>query len=170
MPKFSTLIGTLDVLPLTVDEVYNSIKNLSFAKFNLKVISSRQKEGNCLIKEPETAIKYAFSTKNCSLDKIYSLRKSLWNTLRRKNPHEEFKPKWNIPTKLMYKNFIKSVKLEYPQISDLLDEIYYIYESNKSYRHYILDNVNPEEALFKAFDPQNIFTNLNDNEKTKKTA
>lgn len=90
----------------------------------LNISSSDQKVGNCFIKEPENAIKFAFATIDFTTEKFDDLFHNKIN----------FKPKWDGLTVNMHRAFVEQVAKEHVRLTPALQSEMYIYEINKQFR------------------------------------
>lgn len=113
---------------LTNEEIYKLFEQLSDKRFPLNVVSRDQKDGNCYIKEPEKAIKFALATSNFSHGNLLALR----------NPNQvAFKPKWPLQTEEVHRRYINELIQENPTMSTVLTNRF---EKHLSYKHYALEN------------------------------
>lgn len=105
-------------------KVYDLFENKADEKHALNVFSRDQKDGNCYVKEPEKAIKYAIATSDFSQKKLRSLR-----YLNK----DYFKPKWPIATKEVHRRYIAWLIAGNPQLKDELSSRFSKYLEYKNF-------------------------------------
>lgn len=137
-----------------VESFYKEFEKHSTAKYKLNVASRIQKTGNCFVKEPETAIKFAFSTRNfCSSD---------YMKIRSHDFARAFRPKWGMSTFNMHSLFVKEVIKDNPHAKNYFEEKLQIYQQNKTYHKYLKDGKDNEESFRKAFSTDDKYFESND--------
>lgn len=153
--KLFEVLKTLAEHPhIPIPAVYKELGRNSLKAYGLKIFNRSQKIGNCFIKEPENAIKFALATRKFSAGQFESLRKV---------PQ---KIKWDIPTIEIHKQFVDEHCKENKSLSNMLKAEFKAYATNKTFRKALKDNI-PEKALVIAFDPKNTTENLSKPERIK---
>jgi hypothetical protein len=104
------LTGLFFVNSYRTKDVYALFKESANAHYKLNITSARQKTGNCFVKEPEASIKYAYSTRNFSVEDLKNLRTT----------HKNFRPKWGIPTIELHKRYVLEVANQNPHLKNEL--------------------------------------------------
>lgn len=130
-----------------VESFYTEFEKYSSEKYKLNIVSKNQKSGNCFIKEPETAIKFAYATRNFSENDFKIVRQNDLSNI--------FIPKWGVPTSDMHKLFVKEVQKDNPNATVQLEGKLQIYLQNKSYRGYLKKGKDNIQSFQDAFYPLN---------------
>jgi hypothetical protein len=117
-------------IKLSNSEIYDMFEAYSDDKFQLNIISRDQKDGNCYVKEPEKAIKYALYTSNFSQQMLQKLRDP-------KSP--VLTPKWPIPTEEVHRNYVSQLIEENPERAQQLSEKL---ETYLKYKNFSKDETN----------------------------
>lgn len=148
------------------EEIYQTVLELS--KNNevnlIRVDQVAQKNDNCFIKELESAIKYAYSTRKGNESGI-SIRK-----LREKDCFLH-RPRWNISNLEMHGKYVEELKKENANLSESLDYIYKAYIINKRIKK--LSKTLPlksviDEVFINSIDPVRDFLKMVDIDNLKK--
>jgi hypothetical protein len=126
----------------SIPSIYKSFADHSAFTYKLNIVSKDQKVGNCFIKEPENAIKFAFSTKDFNKEDFKNLREGKL----------QFRSKWDAITSDMHKAFITQIALENPNLQTILSSEYSLYSKNKKFREEIESGKNVEDSLMSAFN------------------
>jgi tetratricopeptide (TPR) repeat protein len=144
------LRGAMGKVPTS--SIYDVFRSNSIKTTRLKLYSSEQKTGNCFIKEPENAIKYAFATRKFRPKDLDELENNV----------KGFSSKWDHLTDHIHRSFVGIIKEEYPKISKVLNIRYENYARNKKFRQLIFgeEKKDCDYALKKAFDPEGIYSRL----------
>lgn len=103
------------------NSIYQNFRKQCDKRFMLNIQSRVQVKGNCFIKEPESAIQFAFSTRNFSTKKLKDLRTS---TIK-------FKPKWEPSTKEIRRRYIECQIEDNPHLKDQIENKYNKYIKEK---------------------------------------
>ena len=121
----------------TIPSIYRDFADASAYTYKLNIVSKDQKVGNCFIKEPENAIKFAFATANFNKENFQKLREgNLTN-----------KSKWNTLTDDMHKEFTLQIAQDNPNLQKILNNEYNIYSQNKKFRELIEQGKSIEESF-----------------------
>lgn len=137
------MLDTVLNAKFSVPKIYSKLKLNSLDHYNLSIESREQKLGNCFIKEPENAIKFAVATSNGDINSLKKYRDSKVIN----------KIKWPISTTESHKGFIEELVREYPQFKDELINELDIYVTNKAYRKYLTQGYENKTAFLKFFSP-----------------
>jgi hypothetical protein len=109
---------------VTNEGIYKMFENAKDTGYPLNIVSRDQKDGNCYVKEPEKAIKFALDTSNLSLENIKNLR-----NLNKK----AYTPKWPMSSREVHDRYIKQLIKENPKMKDDLTIKYHQYLQYKDY-------------------------------------
>jgi hypothetical protein len=121
-----------------ITDIYKIFEQESSRKFSYDVYNREQKIGNCYIKEPENAIKFAFATK--------SFKPKDFNLARKGNI---FKVKWHKPTLSVHEDFVKALNASIKNLAPYSGEIFEIYKLNKLLKKFYKENNSLTVALNK---------------------
>jgi hypothetical protein len=111
--------------------IYSIFNKHSDSHRILNMYSRDQKVGNCYIKEPENAIKYALATMDFTNEQFDDL---FQNKIH-------FKPKWDELTVNTHRRLVEDVAKEHPNMIPVLQSEMYVYEINKQFREAVEKNV-----------------------------
>lgn len=141
-------------------QVYHTLKNNASKVSALNIEAKNQKVGNCFIKEPENAIKFAFATKDFTKEDFKKIEPNFI----------KFSSKWDSLTDQMHRNFISVIRNEFPKISKILNIRYENYSMNKRFRELMEKDPNKdcEKALIKAFDSEGRYRGIEPKTRMKK--
>lgn len=128
--------------PIQTEHIYQIIESQSKAKFLLNIEMKSQKMGNCFIKQPSNALKFAFASSTFPKEKLEKLRE------RGPNP---FTPKFNASTE--YAQYLLSGRFANgdEKVHQLISDEFRDYSMNKNFRNLVNNGEAPETSLIKAF-------------------
>lgn len=146
-----------------IEQIYQAFDRYSNSHHTLGIQNTNQKVGNCFIKEPENAIKFAVATRNLSNEDFEKIRFNMFD-FNRKN----FKVKWDISTAEIHGQFVKEVMRENPAIAPMLASEFKTYAENKQFREMLQANTDLVESLSSAYDPKGDTYNMESPDRLKK--
>ena len=132
------------------DSLYGFLSSKALKVFPLKVKSIQQKEGNCFIKEPENAIKFALATASYRSEDFNQLRFS----------KESIQIKWPVNTAAMHRQIVLEGIKENPRIAVFLRDTFNNYVRNKKLRKWIKRGIAPLPALDFSMDSKRRYVSL----------
>ena len=153
--KLQPLLSTLEQINANVptEKIYTTFGEYAQHNYKLNIKSRNQKTGNCFIKNPENAIKFAYATRDFSEKDFQNLRIN--------EPSKTFSPKWGVTTGGVHRLFKEQLQKENPRISLALENIFQTYNRNKLFRENLESgSMSIEKSLKMAFDP---FHNTSEN-------
>lgn len=135
--KIHEFIHNFSKMTKSISATYEALQKSSVSSNGLPFKSSEQKIGNCFIKEPETAIKFAVFTSG---------------EIKKLDKNKKLTPKWPVPTEEMHTLFIKELKKLRPEAAPLLAIELETYQKNKQFRELIKTGSDPMNALSLSFN------------------
>lgn len=105
-------------------DIYTSFRQASkpeIKPYRLSVFSRSQKRGNCVVKEPEAAIKYAFVTRGFTSQDLKELRKK----------GRDFHPKWQPSTEAIHRLYIQTLIKRHRDLKEKLNQLLSQYTRGK---------------------------------------
>jgi hypothetical protein len=157
--SYQKMISTFEKLTDNpkIESIYDYFKANSRKKFILPIAAKNQKVGNCFIKEPENAIKFATTTANYSTSDFENLRQV----------KIKMKLGWPTGAKSAHSKFINQLIKDYPNLKEILNSELKIYLANKAFRNYLNLNMDPKEAVILAYSSLEDTKGLDTNTKVK---
>lgn len=136
----ATVFNTLDI-----EDVYRNFEEKSDNMYKWGLHTSNQKTGNCFIKNPQAAIKFAYATSNYSPEDLKKFR------ISEEKPPVKWKDKSVKDVHILFANKLKEKN---PDIAHLVDIHLTSYIQNKDFRQNLKSGKNIFDSLEQAFDPQ----------------
>jgi tetratricopeptide (TPR) repeat protein len=145
---------------VSIEDIYLTIQAGASKRIPLNISSKNQKVGNCYIKEPENAIKFAYTTRKFSKENLEALRSNA--------PNKVFKPKWGVETGGVHRLFVEQIRRENPQIESQLNNELNAYYKNKRYRSLLKEGEPNLKSFEMGFNVYRTHDNLKNEEKYKR--
>jgi tetratricopeptide (TPR) repeat protein len=156
----NNILETLRGLSLyhpSVKDAYRFLEKVSKSSYGLNVKAGNQKVGNCFIKEPELAIRYAYASRNLNDKDVEDLRAGKLF----------FRPKWNYSLLDLRESLAVEIIKKYPKTEKAILENLKRYKENKIFRKYLDESLGESRSLFWAFDKSNKMDSVTEEEKIK---